>query len=211
MKDEHSKEEADWIAEEFAEIDKEVGKWVAPAGEGIDLKPDPDTDEFTRQLMEDERAFLQPEEWGIYLAPIVQKILDPPEGPDGLSDLEVRAYLRGLVDLLARYHLCLTSTNHLSDRDLYRHIMEKVLPEPIGIGPNPIGGLLYHECCPCDSDEFLAYYCDETERANWAADFDIALPEKSPLVSDRDAWIEALAESYRFEPFPEQQTAFDRA
>lgn len=211
MKDEHSQAEVNRrIAEEFAEIDKEVGKWVSPAGQGVDLKPDSDTDEITKQLMEEERAFLHPEEWGIDLGPVLQKAIAPPADPDELSDQEVGAYLRRMVDLLARYHLCLTCTNHLSDRELYKVIMEKVLPQPIGIGPNPIGGLLYHECCPCDSDEYLAYYSDDMEREDLAAEFDLDLPAKRPLVSDRDAWIELLAESYRFEPLPEQETADGR-
>ncbi|MEX0325560.1 MAG: hypothetical protein AB3N33_05680 [Puniceicoccaceae bacterium] len=195
------------LAKELAEIDKEVGKWVAPAGQGADLKPKPETDAFTRQLMEDERAFLNPEEWGIDLGPIVKKTLSPPTDPDALSDWEVRGQLRCLVDLLARYHLCLTSSNHLSDRELYRHILAEVLPQPIGVGPNPSGGILYHECCSCESDDYLIYYADDTIRKRWAADFDLVLPEKRPLVSDRDIWIELLAESYRFEPLPQEDAA----
>jgi hypothetical protein len=101
------------------------------------------------------------------------------------------------------YHLCLTSTNHLSDHELYRYIMTKILPEPIGVGPNPSGGILYHECCPCDGDEYLMYYADDATRTQWASEFDLTLPDKRPLKSDRDTWIELLAESYRFEPLPE--------
>lgn len=206
MKHENSRGKADrHIADELAEIDDEAGKWVAPAGQGIDLKPDPETDEFTRQLMEEERAFLHPEEWGIDLGPIVKKDLAPPADPNELSDREVCGYLRCLVDLLARYHLCLASTNHLSDRELYRHIIMEVLPQPLGIGPNPCGGILYHECCSCESDEYLMYYADDTTRQQWATDFDLVLPAKRPLVSDRDTWIELLAESYRFEPLPQEE------
>jgi hypothetical protein len=194
------------LADELAKIDKEVGNWVAPAGQGVDLKPGPDTDDFTKKMMEDERAFLHPEEWGIDLRPVVKKVLSPPAGPDDLSDFEVRGYLRCMIDLLARYHLCLTCTNHLSDRELYREIMTNVLSQPVGVGPNPSGGILYHECCPCDSDEYLMYYADDLMRNDLASEFGITLPKKRPLVSDRDTWIELLAESYRFEPLPEEPT-----
>jgi len=187
---------------ELEAIDEEVGKLVASPGMGSGLRPTEDTDAFTRKLMEEERAFLYPEEWGIDLRPIVAKFFNPPDDPDGLSENEVRGYLRCLVDLLARYHLCLTSTNHLSDRELYRKIMTDVLAEPVGIGPDPVGGLLYHECCPCDSDAFLMYYADDAFREEMASEFNLTLPERRPLVSDRDTWIELLAESYRFEPLP---------
>jgi hypothetical protein len=193
------------FAEELAEIDKEVGHWVAPASQGVDLKPTPETDAFTKQLMEEERAFLNPEEWGIDLRPIVNKVLAPPSEPDELSDQEVRGYLRCLVEFLARYHLCLTSTNHLGDRELYRHIMTEVLSRPIGVGPNPGGGLIYHECCSCEGDEYLMYYADDATRKQWAADFDVTLPGKRPTPSDRDTWIKLLAESYRFEPLPQEE------
>lgn len=191
------------ITDDLAEIDKEAGKWVAPAGQGVDLKPGPDDDDFTRKMMEEERAFLNPEEWGIDLRPVVQKVLDPPADPKDLADFEVRGYLRCMVDMLARYHLCLTCTNHLNDRDLYRYIMTDVLPQPIGVGPDPSGGILYHECCACDSDEYLMYYADDLMRNDLANDFGIKLPRKRKLVSDRDTWIGLLAESYRFEPLPE--------
>ena len=205
MKQDNSQSEADrHIAAELAEIDREAGKWVAPAGQGIDLKPNSKTDAFTRQMMEEERAFLHPEEWGIDLGPIVKRILKPPADPDGLSDAEVCRYLQRLVDLLARYHLCLTLTNHLSDRELYKVILEKVLTQPVGIGPNPSGGLIYHQCCPYDSDEYLMYYSDDMEREELASQFDLVLPEKRPLASDRDAWIQLFAESFRFEPLTQE-------
>lgn len=192
------------INEELAGIDAEVGKLVAPAGKGIDLKPGPAEDPFTRKLMEEERAFMNPEEWGIDLRPIVRKELSLPD-PDNLQDLgddTIAATIRSLVDIFARYHLCLTSTNHLTDRELYRFILTEVLPQPVGIGPNPIGGLIYHECCPCDSDEFLMYYADECMREDLHQQFDMKLPEKRPCVADRDDWLEELAESYRFKPLP---------
>lgn len=200
----HRKDKSTHIADELTQIDTEVGKFVAPAGEGIDLKPASGTDAFTKKLMEDERAFMNPEEWGIDLRPIVDKVLSPPL-PDDLPDDEVRGYLRCLVDILARHHLCLTCTNHLSDRDLYRLILTRVLEEPVGIGPDAAGTIIYHECCPCDSDEYLAYYECEDRREELREEFDIDLPEKRPLVSDRDIWIELLAEAFRDQPLPKEE------
>jgi hypothetical protein len=200
----HRREKNGHLNEELAGIDAMVGKLVTPAGKGVDLKPGTGEDPVTRKLMEQERAFLNPEEWGIDLRPIVKEELSLPD-PKELEDLDdaaVAALIRCLADIFARYHLCLTSTNHLSDRELYRFILTEVLPQPVGIGPNPVGGLLYHECCPCESDEFLMYHATDDMREDLQREFDIELPEKRPCVSNRDDWLEDLAESYRFKPLP---------
>jgi hypothetical protein len=160
-------------------------------------------DAFYQKLLEDERAFLNPEEWGIDLKTIVLGQIQPPSDPDGLRDEEVSIYLHAMVDLMAQYHLALVSTNHLTDRELYRFILERIIPQPLGIGPNPIGSLIYHECCPCDDiEQWFRYYASDEEREDWECDSDDPLPEKAPLVADRDEWLEALAESYRDRPLP---------
>lgn len=168
-------------------------------------------DEYFRKLEEDERAFMNPDEWGIDMRPIFNAYIDPPSELDKLCDSEVQFYLTRMVALLAEYHFCLVHTNHLSDRDLYRHILDAILPKPIGVGPNPEGGLVYHECCPSDDfDRWLAYYATDEERHQWQADMDEALPDRRPLVSDRDAWLEVLAEAFRDQPLPDDITPASR-
>lgn len=160
-------------------------------------------DPFVRQLMEQENAMLNPDEWGVYLAPIIQSQLDPPLDPDAMTDEEIQCYLPRIAHILAEHHVCLTNSNHLDDRQLYQHILDEVIQKPVGVGPNPVGGILYHECCPCDDfDRWLAYYASDTERSEWKAQWDDPLPEKKALVSDRDIWLEILAESFRDEPLP---------
>lgn len=161
-------------------------------------------DPFTRQMIEQENAMMHPEEWGIYMLPIIEEHLDPPMDPQNMTESQIRCYLPRLVQLLAAHHFCLTNSNHLDDRALYQHILAEVLPKPIGIGPNPVGGILYHECCPCDDlDRWLAYYATDDDREFWKHDWDGPLPEKKPLVSDRDIWLEILAESFRNDPLPD--------
>lgn len=171
----------------------------------IDLpneSPD-ENDPLLRQLIEQENAFLNPDEWGVYLAPIIQSQLDPPQDPEAMTDQDIRFYLTRLVHLLAVHHVCLTNSNHLDDRQFYRHILDEVIPKPLGVGPNPIGGLLYHECCPCDDFErWLAYFASDAERAEWEAQGFEPMPEKKPCVSDRDIWLEILTESFRDDPLP---------
>lgn len=160
-------------------------------------------DAFYQKLLEDERAFLNPEEWGIDLKAIVLGKIQPPSDPDELRDEEVSIYLHAMVDLMAQYHLALVSTNHLTDRELYRFILERIIQQPLGIGPNPIGSLIYHECCPCDDiEQWFRYYASDEEREDWESYSDDPLPDKAPLVAGRDTWLEALAESYRDCPLP---------
>ncbi len=186
------------------DLDRELDKDLS-AATGPDLRPGPDEDPFTRQLMDEERAFLNPGEWGIDMRPVFREQLNNPESAGDLSDPEIRGYLRWMVLILAQHHLCLTSTNHLSDRELYDFIMQKVLPQPIGVGPSPVGSLVYHECCPCDGNDYLAFYADDLMREEFKSMFDEDPPEKLPLVSDRDLWLETLAESFRDEPLPQYE------
>lgn len=142
-----------------------------------------DEEAFFRKMMEEERAFLNPDEWGMDLRPVFKEYLDPPADPGQLSDYEVTGFLRCMVDLLAQHHLCLVSTNHLTDRELYQLIMDEILPRPLGIGPDPVGGIVYHECRSCEEPELR--------------------PEQ--IVSDRDTWLDTIAEAYRDRPLPQAQ------
>jgi hypothetical protein len=164
---------------------------------------EPGIDPLTRQLMEQERAYMFPDEWGLDIRPIIAKYVSPPPNIDHLGAAELRGYLRALVDVLARHHLALVSTDHLSDRELYYHILQEVIPRPIGIGPDPRGGMIYHECCPSDSEEFLMYYADDWMREAYAKEASKPLPPRRDLVADRDTWLELLAEAYRDQPFPD--------
>jgi hypothetical protein len=168
------------------------------------LPAEREAEEYFRKLEEEHRAFMNPDEWGIDMRPVFRKYIDPPAELAKLCDSEVEFYLTRMVALLAEYHFCLVRTNHLDDRQLYRHILEKVLPKPIGVGPHPEGGLVYHECCPSDDfDTWLTYYATDEERCEWRNDMDEVPPEKCPLVSDRDAWLDILAEVFRDQPLPD--------
>jgi hypothetical protein len=169
------------------------------AAHGQELSMDP----LTRQVMEQERAFLCPDEWGLDIRPVIAKYVSPPPNIDHLEDGEVRGYLRALVDVLARHHLALVNTNHLSDRELYYHILQHVIPRPIGIGPDARGAIIYHECCACDSEEYLMYYADDFLCDDCANDPTEPLPPKRELVADRDVLLELLAEAFRDQPLPD--------
>lgn len=192
---------------ELAAIDKTVGDLLPPPGQ-----PHPhDDNPYIRKLLEEERAYLQPEEWGIDLRPIVEEQLGTLPPGNQLSDHEVSKFLPRLVLLLAQHHLCLNLTNHLTDRQLYQKIIEEVLPQPLGISQKPEGTLIHHECCPCDSEEYLIYYEEDSLPLPPMGDEDEEdaeeeeLPAKQPLVADRDKWLEILAEAHRQLPLPQYE------
>ena len=204
MKKREKKKDA--LDAELADLDRLVGEHLPVPGQGTDLRPAPGEDSFVRQLMDEERALLNPEEWGIDVLPLMQEQLGPLKPEKELNDDEISSTLRWMILILAQHHLCLTLTNHLTERELYRFILKEVLPHPIGISRNPEGGILYHDCCPCGSEEYMAYYGDEFFRDEWRDDYNEEPPEKRSLASDRDRWLEMLAEAHRHLPLPEYET-----
>ena len=111
--------------------------------------------------------------------------------PAELTDAELPAELARAIDGLAKIHVYLDMTDHLSDRELYEAIHRDMAEETILIlGNKP--------CITCldytnsggdyDGESYLRYYADEKERALWAED-DFDLPEKCALPYDRDSTL----------------------
>ncbi|HKJ90961.1 MAG TPA: hypothetical protein VJ960_07505 [Oceanipulchritudo sp.] len=171
-------------------------------------KSDKAETDFLQRLIEGDRANMNPHEAGLDLRKILETEINPPETVDDLDDNTVERYLRQMVEILARYHLCLFSTNHLTDRELYDYILERVVREPLGIGPNPIGTLIHHDCCPCEAEEWVSHYANEDERKEWEAIYGEPSPARAELPSNRDIWLQALAEAYRGQPLPEEEVGF---
>jgi hypothetical protein len=91
---------------------------------------------------------------------------------------------------MAELGMYLESTDHLSDRDLYRYLItdalreETVLLEPGSGGGwhiSPIGG-----CSEEDNEIYLRYYADDQSREAWRGNSDDPLPPKEKLPFDRD-------------------------
>lgn len=177
---------------------------------GTGRKGEKEETDFLQRLIEGDRAFLKAEAEGegVDLRKALEAEMNPPETVDDLDDATVKRYLRRMVETLARYHLCLFSTNHLTDRELYHYILERVVRYPLGIGPNPIGTLIHHDCCPCDAEEWVRHYAGGDERKEWEAIHGEAPPAMAELPSSRDVWLQALAEAYRGQPLPEDAASF---
>jgi hypothetical protein len=93
---------------------------------------------------------------------------------------------------LARRRHYLTSTDHLSDLELYRHLWEITLNEPAHELDDRMGECACHIDLVSDgSDEsiwlWLRYYADESTRLDWASDFPgDHVPTPAPPPYDRD-------------------------
>jgi hypothetical protein len=111
--------------------------------------------------------------------------------PEDLVDARLKMALWEVINAMARLGCYLSSTDHLSDRQLYEALWEDILPEPTAICPDDPGSA----CCidilgGCSEEDLkirLKYYADEDERDAWASEFpDDAIPPHEPLPFDRD-------------------------
>lgn len=113
------------------------------------------------------------------------------EIPDdaSLDDAALHKKLWDLIGAMAGIGLYLESTNHLSDRELYRYLVndalleETCLPGDVDGGwhLSPIGG-----CSEEDNEIYLRYYADEETRQRWLVDFASPIPPRETPPFDRD-------------------------
>lgn len=112
----------------------------------------------------------------------------PPAEP--LDDEALTAKLWEIIHALAARNTYLERTDHLSNRELYKHLVEDSFHEITKDFSYP--GMNCHidilgGCSDEDLQLNLRYYADEEERARWAADFpEDVIPPKEPLPYDRD-------------------------
>jgi hypothetical protein len=104
-----------------------------------------------------------------------------------LDDEALHQKLWELIAGMASIGMVLESTDHLSDRALYRYLVTDGLLEEtplFGLGMwhlSPIGGGSEE-----DNEIYLRYYADDKTRARWKSEFGETLPPKEPLPFDRD-------------------------
>ncbi len=114
-----------------------------------------------------------------------------------MSDAEVSRTLDRMIEALAGMNVCVTSTDHLSDRELYRRMCDDVLREPTEVFPGSELGVttidIIGGCSEEDIQVYLTYYADDETREMWASDWpEDPLPEKKPHPYDRDRLLPTL-------------------
>jgi hypothetical protein len=111
-----------------------------------------------------------------------------------LDDATLHARLWELINAMAATGVFVESTNHLSDRELYRYLVKDALREET-ILPTPGSGGGWHLSPLGDSDEdtqiYLRYYADDETRERWHSDFRVTLPPKEKPPFDRDRLLPA--------------------
>ncbi|MGA7614316.1 MAG: hypothetical protein WBX15_03975 [Thermoanaerobaculia bacterium] len=112
------------------------------------------------------------------------------EIPDetSLDDAKLYERLWAILKAMAEIGIYVESTNHLSDRELYRYLVGHVLVEETILPGSPMGGWFYSPIGGCSEEDieiYLRYYADEDERESFRED-DRPLPPKETPPYDRD-------------------------
>ena len=112
----------------------------------------------------------------------------PLPAPDSLDDTQIRTALWIVIDALSGLQVYLEQTDHLSDRELYRLLIDELLPEEMdalgdGNWHMPIlGG--YSEA---DLQLYMKYYAEPKEREDWMREFpDFEMPASAQRPYERD-------------------------
>jgi len=115
--------------------------------------------------------------------------------PESMTDDQLTVKLGEVIDALARLHVFLEFTDHMSDRDLYIRLLRHELPQEIPWLPDDPQGawhLQFTSGSEEDTDAYLRYYADEDERRQWLVDFpDDVMPPHEELPYDRDRHLPA--------------------
>ena len=112
-----------------------------------------------------------------------------------LDDDSLHARLWEIIDAMAGIGMVLESTDHLSDRELYRYLVSDALCEETVLSPPGSGGVWH--LSPIggggeeDSEIYLRYYADDETRAEWLRDFGGIVPAKEKPPFDRDRLLPA--------------------
>jgi hypothetical protein len=112
--------------------------------------------------------------------------------PEAMDDKALTAKLWEVIAALARIRVFITSTDHLSDRELYADLFHRILREEVpdlsdtaGVSHVDILG----GWSEADTQLFLKYYADDEWREDWSTKFpDLVMPphEDPPYDRDRD-------------------------
>jgi hypothetical protein len=128
--------------------------------------------------------------WTSHFKQLTEAGIDLPK-PETLTDTELTAKLWEVIRALAKMHVFLSNTNHLSDRELYSHLWNDSLREEVADVPAGLGGSWYIDILGSGSEEdmflYHKYYASEDSRQRWLQDFpDSPMPPHEDPPYDRD-------------------------
>jgi hypothetical protein len=159
------------------------GEMVVSGGAGDEDSPL--AEEFWERVLEFEKAprgtrFAQLEEAGVALPP-----------PDSLTDAGLDEKLWEVIGKLAELRVFLYHTDHLSDRELYVRLWDKLLREETTIMPPDPDSACHLDIIGSGSAEDIQIglkHCDDEEsRAHWRESFpEDLIPDHEAPPYDRD-------------------------
>src|SRR5690349_4616078 len=101
---------------------------------------------------------------------LIEAGVDLPE-PDDVSDADLHATLWNVINALADLGVYLSSTNHLSDRELYTLLVYETLYDDHPDVPEEFPVMTHIDLLSISSDAefqvYLRYYADEVTRARY--------------------------------------------
>lgn len=114
--------------------------------------------------------------------------------PASLDDAQLHTRLWEVIQGMALQGCYLSSTDHLSDRQLYELLWNELLREPTSVCRDIPGAAVHIDilggCSEEDLQIRLKYYADEDARLSWADEFpDDIIPPHEPLPYDRDRYL----------------------
>jgi hypothetical protein len=146
---------------------------------------DDEEEDVIAELERIDRFFDGEEAGDVPLEVLRTRGMDIPKEPPA-DEAALRAKLFELIEGMYGIGIVVEQTDHLSDAELYRFLVDDALLEEtiISIG----GGGAWH-ISPVrdeDNDVYLRYYADDETRERWHREFGAVLPPKETLPYDRD-------------------------
>ena len=144
-----------------------------------------DENDVIAELERIDRFFGGDEAGDIPLEVLRARGMDIPQVPPE-DEAALRAKLMEIIEGMYGIGIVVEETDHLSDRELYRFLVDDALLEEtiISIG----GGGAWHISPVRDDDDaiYLRYYANDETRERWHREFGAVLPPKEKLPYDRD-------------------------
>jgi hypothetical protein len=108
----------------------------------------------------------------------------------------LRAKLFEIIEAMFEIGIVVEQTDHLSDAELYRFLVDDALLEETMISTGGGGAWHISPVRDDDSETYLRYYADDETRERWHQEFGCVLPPKEKLPFDRDRLLAGI------EPIP---------